>query len=464
MATALLHRNRISGPIHLLAPWVSSELESSYKWLRYVPEQVIRTAQAAEWRLAGWRLGRGTDSPALGGSEAHNGTFDAPPTEPRVSTSAISERKSSLRSSESTHVMDTDSAKAPSTTMRVALPSPVTGLSSPPSSSVRTPSKTKTSFLGSWFGSGKATQVATDDGGDSTLPSASPLATGSDTWTSGALTPSMRTDEDTWVTSRGLATPETSFGESRFSSKGAEQSAIGSGAAVDGKPQSADSEAEYLLDTAPEPVCDWDINAAYQGSHGAPGSQRSGSLGSRTRTRFPSTLGPAPTGPAELPDSRRSPSLFGRRDSSASQDFVSKDTSRPRRISSASVTPTTTSDPLAPLASAAAAASSSSSTTPAVPDLATSLLRASHAESQRGSTNDLMTILGGSRGSKPWGFTYADVTHPTRVWHGDKDERIGLSGALWMEREMQECTLKVVKGANHSLMTNTTVVIEALER
>lgn len=135
-------------------------------------------------------------------------------------------------------------------------------------------------------------------------------------------------------------------------------------------------------------------------------------------------------------------------------------------------------------------------------DLATSLLRASHAESLRGSTSDLLTILGGRSGAvsgagggvaagpslttlssnssvslpsaqglsaasgkaKSWGFTYADVRHPIKVWHGDKDERIGLAGVFWMERECPGgCEVRIVKGANHSLMTNTKVVIEALE-
>ncbi|KAK0518048.1 hypothetical protein OC835_007971, partial [Tilletia horrida] len=79
--------------------------------------------------------------------------------------------------------------------------------------------------------------------------------------------------------------------------------------------------------------------------------------------------------------------------------------------------------------------SSSSSGGGGITDLATALLRASHAESLCGGTADLMAILG--RSSRPWGFTYTDVEHPVKVWHGDRDERISLSSAQWMEQELK---------------------------
>ncbi|KAE8243781.1 hypothetical protein A4X13_0g6951 [Tilletia indica] len=112
-------------------------------------------------------------------------------------------------------------------------------------------------------------------------------------------------------------------------------------------------------------------------------------------------------------------------------------------------------------ASRRSGASNTSSTSNQVPDLATALLRASHAESLKGGTADLMAILG--RTSRPWGFTYTDVEHRIKVWHGDRDERISLSSAQWMEQEMKDCELIVVKGAGHGLMTNVMVVMEALE-
>jgi len=53
-------------------------------------------------------------------------------------------------------------------------------------------------------------------------------------------------------------------------------------------------------------------------------------------------------------------------------------------------------------------------------DLGTALLRASHAENQRG-TADLLAIM---EKSGEWGFSYTDVNSPVKVWYGDKDDKI----------------------------------------
>jgi hypothetical protein len=68
---------RIRGEIFLLAPWVggveggmfvsfaqitqsliSSILPAGYKWLKYVPTGILKTAQAAEWKVQAWMLGK----------------------------------------------------------------------------------------------------------------------------------------------------------------------------------------------------------------------------------------------------------------------------------------------------------------------------------------------------------------------------------------------------------------------
>lgn len=85
-------------------------------------------------------------------------------------------------------------------------------------------------------------------------------------------------------------------------------------------------------------------------------------------------------------------------------------------------------------------------------ELANGLLRASHAESLKGSTSDLMVIL--ERTHKPWGFKYSDVGTAAKVWHGDKDDRISLTSVRWLESEMPDCRLTVVEGADHSMMTS----------
>lgn len=93
--------------------------------------------------------------------------------------------------------------------------------------------------------------------------------------------------------------------------------------------------------------------------------------------------------------------------------------------------------------------------------LTNALLRASHAESLKGGTADLLAIL--ERDSKPWGFSYADVRQGVKVWYGDRDEKIAIGSVHWMERVMKDCTVQIVKGGTHNLMTNADVVVEVLE-
>ncbi len=67
---------------------------------------------------------------------------------------------------------------------------------------------------------------------------------------------------------------------------------------------------------------------------------------------------------------------------------------------------------------------------------------------------------------KSWGFAYGSFPHKVRVWYGDKDERIAEAAVRWMERSMpsHKCEVTVVKGADHSLMYRSSVVVEVLEK
>jgi hypothetical protein len=101
------------------------------------------------------------------------------------------------------------------------------------------------------------------------------------------------------------------------------------------------------------------------------------------------------------------------------------------------------------------------------------LLRASHAESLRGGTSDLLVLLDRTSPSStsPFslstrnklGFSYADIPHGVKVWFGDKDDRISLSSVRWLEteinggaavREGKRCEVRIVEGAGHGLMTS----------
>lgn len=96
--------------------------------------------------------------------------------------------------------------------------------------------------------------------------------------------------------------------------------------------------------------------------------------------------------------------------------------------------------------------------------LGNALIAASHAESAKGTHSDFLQIL--NHDNRPWGFQYANYPHKVRVWYGDKDEKIAENAVRWMERNMGEdkCQVKVVKGADHALMYRSAVVIEVLER
>ncbi|OCF55789.1 hypothetical protein L486_06541 [Kwoniella mangroviensis CBS 10435] len=58
MALALRMRNRVKGKVHLLAPWVGADIDGGYKWLKYIPNTVIKSATAAEWKLQSYLIGK----------------------------------------------------------------------------------------------------------------------------------------------------------------------------------------------------------------------------------------------------------------------------------------------------------------------------------------------------------------------------------------------------------------------
>ena len=95
--------------------------------------------------------------------------------------------------------------------------------------------------------------------------------------------------------------------------------------------------------------------------------------------------------------------------------------------------------------------------------LGNALIAASHAESSKGTHGDLLQILNHDR--LPWGFSYTAYPHHVRIWYGDRDEKIAENAVRWMETAMgsDKCQVKVVKGADHSLMFKSSVVVDVLE-
>ncbi|KAF6766394.1 hypothetical protein DFP72DRAFT_866370 [Ephemerocybe angulata] len=95
--------------------------------------------------------------------------------------------------------------------------------------------------------------------------------------------------------------------------------------------------------------------------------------------------------------------------------------------------------------------------------LGNALIAASHAESSKGTHDDLLQIL--NHDNQPWGFSYSTYPHNVRVWYGDRDEKIAEHAVRWMERTMgpDRCSVRVVKGADHGLMYRSSVVVDVLE-
>lgn len=94
-------------------------------------------------------------------------------------------------------------------------------------------------------------------------------------------------------------------------------------------------------------------------------------------------------------------------------------------------------------------------------DLGTALMRASHAESLKGGTSDLLTIL--QKNSKGADFAYSEIARPVKVWHGLKDDKISLQSVMALETLIPNCTVHAIPGADHSLMTNVAVFIQVLQ-
>jgi hypothetical protein len=95
--------------------------------------------------------------------------------------------------------------------------------------------------------------------------------------------------------------------------------------------------------------------------------------------------------------------------------------------------------------------------------LANALIAAAHAEAARGVHGDLLRIL--NHAGRPWGFASAAYPHALRVWLGARDDKVGAGGVRWMEKAVGpgRCAVELVPGADHALMYNSAVVVQALE-
>ena len=319
LATAIRLKSRVSGPIHLLAPWISTASEGAagpYKWLKYVPSSFIRTAQAAEWKMQSWKLGK-------------------PP-----SISFV-------------------------------------GLGYDPKAPVN--SECLSPVLAQSRKEGQEWQRPRE----SCVPVLSPL-------------PSLSFEN--WPSARST-TPQSS----------------------------------PLLSASTESILA--IPSSYK--H-VPDSLPSSQSNAHNRKRH---------GHRDGPDARENARQFGsvsEFEAVSQFSFISE-------------------HPSSSLYSTAKMESHNyrNNSMALGLDLVSALMQASHAESLKGGTSDLLALL--ERTSRPAGFSYSDVEHPVKVWHGTKDDKISLQSVLGLETIMKQCKVNLIPGADHSLMTNVAIVLQVLD-
>ncbi|CCM00883.1 uncharacterized protein FIBRA_02929 [Fibroporia radiculosa] len=409
---------RIRGDVCLLAPWVGGGEGAGYKWLKYVPNGILKTAQAAEWKVQAWMIGKpptfafegiGYDATTSSASSVTHGSnvtsphasSKSPPTSTRTSTHLLRVDEVQPRPSMSSGVfseyddlrdfegrfesMSTLERKSSGsdhdrtvTITKVATRKPSRGflgrLKSGHTCQPQLPPEEKSTLPRT----GKKLKVLRSMGslkGRSKLP---PVEVPARPPEVPRLPASMGPDI-------GLGLDHLDFTDTvRIKSSSTPPFCSDSGA-MKGKETSLETADEQLFSTR---------------AHG----RRSISLVAPERPRLSD-----PTPPnSPLPDD-----------------------SSPANFQAA---------------------------------LGNALLAASHAESSKGTHRDLLQILNHDR--QPWGFSYIAYPHTVRVWYGDRDERIAENAVRWMENTMgpDKCRVQVVPGADHALMYRSGVVVDVLEK
>ncbi|KAI0932396.1 hypothetical protein AcV7_000488 [Taiwanofungus camphoratus] len=411
---------RIRGDVYLLAPWVGGGEGAGYKWLKYVPNGLLKTAQAAEWKVQAWMLGKpptlafegiGFDlrsSPAASPAPGLHRTPSKLPLSPvstptkkplpvYLSASLDSEPRPSMSSgvfSEYDDLRDFEGRfESRSTLERRSIESRRSRTVSESKSTKRKPSR---GFLGRLKGTASASQPQ------------SPQEDRSSSSRTGKKLKALR--------SMGSLKGRSKHAVSRAPSQTSQTSQM------PWLPPPPTTEVGLGLDNF-----DW-TDTIRRKSTSTPPTIKS------TRTK---------SGPS-VDLSVDGHSFYSRANGRRSVSFGAAESPSQFRASS----PT------------------SSSTSPASfqAALGNALIAASHAESSKGTHGDLLQILNHDR--QPWGFSYSAYPHIVRVWYGDRDEKIAENAVRWMESAMgpDKCFVKVVKGADHALLYKSSVVVEVLEQ
>ncbi|KIJ68229.1 hypothetical protein HYDPIDRAFT_24528 [Hydnomerulius pinastri MD-312] len=418
---------RIRGDLCLLAPWIGGGESGGYKWLKYVPNGILKTAQAAEWKIQAWMIGK---PPTV----AYRGIgYTAPPSpsNPRHGKSATTTDSDPLWQSEhfgrsSVYPSQSDARRRMSV-----------------GSSLFSDYDDLRDFDGR-FGSQSTLGARSLTQQSRRKPSRGIL---------GRLKPSKSTSQS--------QPPSPAVENMPHSTVGKKLKTLRSMGSLKGKTSTNTSSSKKdKLDMPsprlPQPITldvglglgDFDWNGK-------------------------------PTGPSHVdetpPPVRAPPLVKSTRSAETSMEKSACKSSFPRQAGRRSISFSTSSSvprsspaslPSSPRNSVFSSPHASVVTTASTSyqaALGNALIAASHAEASKGTHSDLLQIL--NHDNRPWGFSYSDFPHKVQVWYGDRDEKIAENAVRWMERAMGEdrCSVKVVKGADHSLMYKSSVVVEVLE-
>jgi len=509
LASALKLSTRIHGSIHLLAPWVSQSVDGGefpfivsilwgaqtyghinilgYKWLKYIPASLIKTAQTAEWKMHGWKIGKpptiawegiGFDANSASIASQSHSVPEATHSSPKQALEVGNESRPSFTSSEYDDLADFNGRFSSSTNLNKS--SGPTGETQTHTSQSH-PVKKKSSFLALFEGrprrqpslSGSIHRPSTSRS-DTAPPTTTPHASASrlrSTKSKSSLRskssikyhsnkarstpplpdptppslqetnplPSLPNSEDLTLNdlSFDISAIDTinDWGETVRGPKGPKPS-------VSHVPRKSTSITDPFVSNA-------ESNPRSDGKRSISLSPRPVAGSKSAKTGVP----PLPAFAINLDFSPPSPTFS---QASITAPSISARSTR-TNASSAKASPYHTG-----LGATATAAAAKRSQKPGGISLASALMQASHAEAFKGGTADLLSILE-RPDSRPWGFSYTDVKQHVKVWYGDRDERIGISSVRWMERAMKDCEVKIIKGEDHSLLTNAKVVVEVME-
>ncbi|KAG6845961.1 hypothetical protein H0H87_011009 [Tephrocybe sp. NHM501043] len=382
---------RIRGPICLLAPWVGGSESSGYKWLKYVPNGILKTAQAADWKIQAWMIGK---PPTI----AYEGIgYDA-----QSPAKSLPDPQTSLPGIINPHFSTTHESR--------------------PRPSIGSSTFSDYDDLRDFDGRFESRSTL-----GNTRPS-HPQASGDN-----RLLTKRKSSRGFLNRLKGSSTSPQSLTEEKSFTGGKKLKALRSMGSLKGK--STQKKVEPISPQLP-PALQIEVGLGF------------------SELDWPKTN-------SEISLSDKEQTL--RKHSIPSGEFYNRSSGH-RSISFTSPKPTSSIPPSPSFSTTNSSYTTSVGSGSAYQAaLGNALIAASHAESAKGTHNDLLQIL--NHDNQPWGFSYSSYPHCVKVWYGDKDEKIAENAVRWMANMMGEnsCSVQVVKGADHGLMYRSSVVVEVLE-